>query len=96
MTDTTHAALLDARWQSFYRAYPWLKYRLETLDALLHPGTKAAPCSSVTLDGTDLRDARSLLSDLQQHLARGYDPQQHQAFRLGQARGRVEKEGPPA
>lgn len=84
MTDTTHAALLDARWQTFYRAYPWLRHRLETLDALLHPGTKAQPCPSVTLEGLALQDARSLLTDLQQHLARCYDPKQHQAFRKGQ------------
>ena len=84
MTDTTHATRLDAHWNTFYRAYPWLQHRLATLDALLHPGTKAAPCTSVTLEGLALQDARSLLHDLQAHLARCYDPQQHQAFRQGQ------------
>ena len=91
MNATTHTALLDAHWQTFFRAYPWLKHRLETLDALLHPGTKDQPCTSVTLERTALQDARSLLADLQAHLARCYDPQQHQAFRRGQARVRPEQ-----
>ena len=72
--------------RNFYRAYPWLKHRLEALDALLHPGTKAAPCSSVTLEGMALQDARSLLQDLQAHLARCYEPEMHTAFRRGQRR----------
>lgn len=95
MEPETHLAKMDAHWQTFYRAYPWLKHRLETLDVLLYPGTKAQPCSSVTLDELALQDARSLLADLQQHLARCYDIKQHQAFRKGQARVKIEKEDLP-
>ena len=91
MTDTTHAARLDARWQSFYRAYPWLKHRLTALDALLHPPGVTGQAPRVTLDGPALQEARGLLADLQHHLARCYDPQQHQAFRRGQARVRPEQ-----
>lgn len=95
MATDTRTTTLDARWQTFYRAYPWLKHRLTALDALLHPGTKAAPCTSVTLEGMALQDARSLLTDLQQHLVRCYDARQHQAFRKGQARVTIEKETTP-
>lgn len=92
MAMSVQDTLMDQRQRTFYRAYPWLKHRLETLDALLHPGSKAQPCTSVTLAGLPLQDARSLLTDLQQHLARCYDPQEHQAFRRWQKAAKRKEE----
>ena len=66
----------------FYRAYPWLRHRIEALTTLLSPDKTAG--GVVTLTGDTLHEARTLLQDLQAHLARCYDPAQHTAFRRGQ------------
>ena len=78
-------AVFDQRWNTFYRAYPWLKHRLETLDALLHPGTKTQTYSSVTLTAGQVHEARALLTDLVQHLERCYSAEAHDAFRRPRA-----------
>ena len=88
---TPPGALLDARWQTFYRAYPWMQARLKALEAALPHGTKAKPVESVTLTGDTLREARALLADLRAHLARCYDAEVHQAFRQGKHHAKKEK-----
>lgn len=94
MQQAAYEAAALAAWpeaqRTFYRGYPWMQHRIEALTTLLHPGKVGG--GVVTLTGDALHEVRILLADLEAHLDRCYDPDQHQAFRRGQARVKIEKE----
>ena len=76
----TSEILLDQRWNTFYRAYPWMRHRILALQDLLKGAKSPAP-QEVTLDPQQAHDARALLTDLLDHLDRCYAADAHEAFR---------------
>ena len=76
--------LLDQRWNTFYRAYPWMRHRLVALQDLLKGAKPPAPQGPVTLDPQQAHEARVLLVDLLDHLERCYAADAHEAFRRQQ------------
>lgn len=77
------ALILDQRWNTFYRASPWMRHRILALQDLLKGAKPPAP-QAVTLDPQQAHDARALLTDLLDHLERCYATDAHDAFRRQQ------------